>query len=202
MTVSASKSKWTRHQIAGDGYMASNERVLVFGLGKLEHIDELLVEWPSGGNERFGPMPTNREIVLVEGDARPRSSENQPFSRRYATGTSQTLQKSRRAVGVSPSVHCLGDHFSDRLLISPKVILRTPRANVGHVENRRAYAGRSPLGLQLRGHLGGQERRDGARFGRPLSACRTSARDASIRSCRGPLRVEGNGPPRDGPPVS
>ena len=57
----------------------------------------------------------------------------------------QTLQKSRRAVGVSPSVHCLGDYLADRLLISPKVILRTPRANVGHGENRRAYAGRSPL---------------------------------------------------------
>ena len=50
----------------------------------------------------------------------------------------QTLRKSRRAVGVSPSVHCLGDHFSDRLLISPKVILRTPRANVGHVMTRLA----------------------------------------------------------------
>ena len=41
--------------------------------------------------------------------------------------------------------------FSDRLLISPKVILRTPHANVGHVEDRRAYAGRSPRGMQRRG---------------------------------------------------
>ena len=46
-------------------------------------------------------------------------------------------------------MHCLGDDFSDRLLISPKVIWRTPRANVGHVENRRAYASRSPQDMQL-----------------------------------------------------
>jgi hypothetical protein len=54
-------------------------------------------------------------------------------------------------VGVRPSVHGFGDHFSARLLILPKAILRTPHAKLGHVENRRAYAGRSPLSTQLRG---------------------------------------------------
>ena len=79
---------------------------------------------------------------------------------------------SRRAVGVSPSVHCLGDHFSNRLLLNANSSRmsgmwttggltpgRSPRQSgvvyVQHrnVDNRRAYASRSPLGMQQRGSL-------------------------------------------------
>jgi len=81
-----------------------------------------------------------------------RSQVNLGIINRGTEGT-QVLQKSRRAVGVSPSVPCLGDHFFESRLISPKLILRTPRANVGQMENRRAYARRSPLGMQRPGKL-------------------------------------------------
>ncbi len=49
---------------------------------------------------------------------------------RRTVGVSPSVQRPRRTVGVSPSVHFPCGHFSRRLLISPKVILRVPRVDV------------------------------------------------------------------------
>jgi hypothetical protein len=64
-------------------------------------------ECPYASHRRFLPYANELEVQLQESDC--------VF---LATG------------GVSPSVHCLCEHFSDRLRISPNVILRTSRANV------------------------------------------------------------------------
>ena len=46
----------SRQMTAGDGYLASNERLLIFGLGDAVHIDELEVRWPAGTRQRFFPQ--------------------------------------------------------------------------------------------------------------------------------------------------
>jgi hypothetical protein len=56
-----------RQLTAGDGYQASNERRLIFGVGKAEQIDELIVQWPSGTIQNFANIPTSREVCLPEG---------------------------------------------------------------------------------------------------------------------------------------
>lgn len=56
-----------RQLMAGDGYQSSNQRNLVFGLGRADVIDEMKVEWPSGETQLFRSPPVNSEIVLVEG---------------------------------------------------------------------------------------------------------------------------------------
>jgi hypothetical protein len=52
---------------AGDGYHCSNQKQLIFGLGEATHIEGLEVRWPSGLEQRFEPMPVDREYVIVEG---------------------------------------------------------------------------------------------------------------------------------------
>lgn len=78
VTVRSGEDSWTRQLTAGSGYQASNERVLMFGLGMHTHVDELTVEWPSGRQQTFGDLPTNRQLAIVEGRPRPFT---QPTSR-------------------------------------------------------------------------------------------------------------------------
>ncbi|MFV2066670.1 MAG: CRTAC1 family protein, partial [Pirellulales bacterium] len=55
------------HQLtAGGGYHASNEPRLVFGLGKLDRVETLVVRWPSGNQQTFSNVPTNAELIVVE----------------------------------------------------------------------------------------------------------------------------------------
>lgn len=52
---------------AGDGYQASNERRVVFGLGDAANVDELEIHWPSGQVQRFQNIETSQEILVPEG---------------------------------------------------------------------------------------------------------------------------------------
>ncbi len=56
-----------RQLTAGDGYQATNERRLIFGLGDAKQIDELVVRWPSGLVQRFNNIATPGELWLIEG---------------------------------------------------------------------------------------------------------------------------------------
>ena len=58
-----------RQLTAGDGYLASNQRILVFGLGEAEQIESLEVTWPSGLQQQFGGGDVDQEIHLVEGQS-------------------------------------------------------------------------------------------------------------------------------------
>jgi hypothetical protein len=60
-----------RQLMAGDGYMASNQRQLVFGLGDNQRVDELQVRWPFGLTRTLHDLPADREIVLIEGQEAP-----------------------------------------------------------------------------------------------------------------------------------
>lgn len=55
---------------AGDGYAASNQRQLVFGLGGERKIGSLHVQWPSGLEQEFRDLAADRETILVEEAAR------------------------------------------------------------------------------------------------------------------------------------
>jgi hypothetical protein len=57
----------TRQLTAGDGYAASNERQLVFGLGQAEKIDQLEIRWPSGKKQTFTEVPLDSQCIAVQG---------------------------------------------------------------------------------------------------------------------------------------
>jgi hypothetical protein len=52
---------------AGDGYQASSQRQLVFGLGDNPVVDELSIRWPSGRQQTFSGIAGDAGYLLVEG---------------------------------------------------------------------------------------------------------------------------------------
>ncbi|MEZ6137377.1 MAG: FG-GAP-like repeat-containing protein [Pirellulaceae bacterium] len=67
VTLIIGQRQLTSQLSAGDGYQSSNQRLLVFGCGVAEQVDQIEVRWPSGTISRVYRTPTNSEITLIEG---------------------------------------------------------------------------------------------------------------------------------------
>ena len=69
---------------AGDGYQASNQRQLVFGLGPHARVEKLLIRWPSGSLQEFADLAADQELIFVEGSPRvtrlPRARQAKPIA--------------------------------------------------------------------------------------------------------------------------
>ena len=70
VTVTAGERRLVRQLVAGDGYQASNQRQLIFGLGDAKAIESLQVRWPSGAEQSWSDLPINAEFLLLEIDNR------------------------------------------------------------------------------------------------------------------------------------
>jgi hypothetical protein len=58
---------WTKQLTAGDGYQASNQRVIHAGLGTVSAVRRLTIRWPHGAEQVFADVPADREWLAVEG---------------------------------------------------------------------------------------------------------------------------------------
>ncbi|MDQ3329662.1 MAG: FG-GAP-like repeat-containing protein [Planctomycetota bacterium] len=58
--------RWSKQLTAGDGYMASNERFLQFGIGTASGEVALRIEWPSGRTTELKYVPINATIHIIE----------------------------------------------------------------------------------------------------------------------------------------
>ena len=65
--VHAGSMRSTMRLVAGDGFQASNQRMLHFGLGAAGTIDLVLVRWPSGSTTEYRGVSRDSTIHLVEG---------------------------------------------------------------------------------------------------------------------------------------
>ena len=52
--------------VSGCGYMASNEKILHFGLGSAERVDRIELDWPSGTRETYSDVPANTHWIAIE----------------------------------------------------------------------------------------------------------------------------------------
>jgi hypothetical protein len=66
VSVTAGARRWTQQLLAGHGYMASNQRTLHFGLGTVQQIEQIEIEWPSGLQQTFGPLNVNSQWLAIE----------------------------------------------------------------------------------------------------------------------------------------
>ena len=67
VTVESGSLRHVRQVTAGDGYLASNEHRLVFGLGDRQQIDRITVRWPDGSTESYHALPADRDYRIVQG---------------------------------------------------------------------------------------------------------------------------------------
>lgn len=72
--VTTEKGRWRKQLVAGDGYQASNQRLLQFGLGESQEVSEVIVRWPSGRITTLGDADLNTTLRLVE--SRPNGHTN------------------------------------------------------------------------------------------------------------------------------
>ena len=64
--VRIGNQSWVRQLTAGDGFHASNERRLVFGIGEHSAVDSVEVTWPTGVQQKFQDIRANQEWLLIE----------------------------------------------------------------------------------------------------------------------------------------
>ena len=55
---------------AGDGYLASDEAVIDFGLAAETEIESVEIFWPSGKRQKFDQLPSDRRYLVVEGETK------------------------------------------------------------------------------------------------------------------------------------
>ena len=67
VTVNSAGSRRTRQLTAGDGYQASNERILVFGLADAAEAEEVFIQWPSGAEQSLNHLAAGFEYRVIEG---------------------------------------------------------------------------------------------------------------------------------------
>lgn len=68
--VRAGQHSWKKQLMAGDGYMASNERWIQFGLGDATSIDEIIVHWPSGSTSTVQAVSADTTVQFIESTTR------------------------------------------------------------------------------------------------------------------------------------
>ena len=66
--VTAGGLERTRWLTGGDGYLCRNEAVLSFGLGDVDSIDRLVIQWPSGTTQELASLKADQRILVVEGE--------------------------------------------------------------------------------------------------------------------------------------
>jgi len=72
ITYQAGDLKRHRSKVGGGSYLSSHDPRVVLGIGKRTKIDWLEIRWPepSGRVERFGDLPVDRYITIVEGQGK------------------------------------------------------------------------------------------------------------------------------------
>ena len=67
ITVSAGQRQWRQPVNPSFSYLSSSDPRVHFGLGRVSRVDEILVRWPDGTEERFDGGPINQFRVLAHG---------------------------------------------------------------------------------------------------------------------------------------
>jgi hypothetical protein len=67
VTVSVSGRKLLQQMTSGEGFGGTNSSMLIFGLSKTDHVDEVEIRWPSGLVQRLGSLKADQALIVQEG---------------------------------------------------------------------------------------------------------------------------------------
>ena len=70
VTVEADGRKWTKQITMGNGYESTNEHILTFGLGSVDQVSRVTIDWTSGKTTVLTDLPVNAETTAIEGGTR------------------------------------------------------------------------------------------------------------------------------------
>ncbi len=66
VTVTSASGSQTQTVRSGSSYLSQSESVLTFGLGGDLTVDEIIIEWPSGQQQRLEQIDANQRLVIHE----------------------------------------------------------------------------------------------------------------------------------------
>ena len=52
---------------SGSSYLSQSELPVTFGLGRLDQVERVVIEWPSGRTEEFKQLAAAKSFQAVEG---------------------------------------------------------------------------------------------------------------------------------------
>jgi len=64
--VTVAGNQRSQQLVSGCGYMATNEKILHFGLGSAEQVDRIELDWPSGTRETYSNVQVNTHWIAIE----------------------------------------------------------------------------------------------------------------------------------------
>jgi hypothetical protein len=70
VTVRAGGKQWVRWLNPAQSYLCSNDPRAHFGLGEVERIDSIEIDWPDGSRETFDGCASDRAVTLSRGEGR------------------------------------------------------------------------------------------------------------------------------------
>lgn len=83
ISLYAGERLMTQQVYAVQGFQSSSIVQNVFGLGEIDAIDSILINWPGGLQQSLREVKTNQSVVVDIKDATPTSKENNSHSRSY-----------------------------------------------------------------------------------------------------------------------
>jgi len=74
VTLRAGDAQFEQEQLPTRGFQSSVDYTLTFGLGKVDTLELVIVDWPSGKSTIISPVATNQLLTVSEANAAPQRS--------------------------------------------------------------------------------------------------------------------------------
>lgn len=68
VTLETAAGQRTKEVVLGSGYLSQSTKILYFGVGELNRIEQATISWPSGQKQTLHALPIDHRITVTEGE--------------------------------------------------------------------------------------------------------------------------------------